>query len=74
MPPNMAPTRGKEAIRAFFANVNAVKPTLRLRTDSVWATGSSAVEQGRWRWTWAPGQLPGRAPSGLGQVHRTLGE
>ena len=34
MPPNMGATRGKEAIRAFFATVNAVKPTLTLRTDS----------------------------------------
>jgi len=68
MPPNMAPTRGKEAIRAFFANVNAVKPTLRLRTDSVWATGSSAVEQGRWRWTWAAGAAPpGAAPVDSGK-------
>ncbi len=52
MPPNMAPTRGKEAIRAFFATLNSVKPTLTLRADSVWATGRSAVEVGRWHWAW----------------------
>jgi ketosteroid isomerase-like protein len=59
MPPNMAPTRGKEAIRAFFATLNAVKPTLSLRTDSVWANGSAAVEQGRWWWKWTGAPPPG---------------
>jgi ketosteroid isomerase-like protein len=59
MPPNMAPTRGKEAIRAFFATLNAVKPTLTLRADSVWASGSAAVEQGRWWWKWASTPPPG---------------
>jgi len=62
MPPNMGATRGKEAIRTFFATVNAVKPTLTLRTDSVWANGSAAVEQGRWRWVWAAGAAPPGAP------------
>jgi ketosteroid isomerase-like protein len=65
MPPNMAPTRGKEAIRAFFATMNAVKPTLTLHADSVWANGSAAVEQGRWRWKWAAG-VP--LPPGAGPV------
>ncbi len=59
MPPNMAPTRGKEAIRAFFATLNAVKPTLALRADSVWANGSAAVEQGRWWWKWTGAPPPG---------------
>ena len=56
MPPNMAPMRGKEAIRAFFATQNAVKPSLTVRADSVWASGTAAVEQGRWwrKWTGAP--------------------
>jgi len=63
MPPNMAPTRGKEAIRAFFATLNTVKPTLTLHADSVWASGSAAVEQGRWRWVWPKGvPLPPGAP------------
>jgi ketosteroid isomerase-like protein len=63
MPPNMAPTRGKEAIRAFFATLNTVKPTLTLHADSVWASGAAAVEQGRWRWTWPQGvPLPPGAP------------
>ena len=59
MPPNMAATRGKEAIRAFFATLNAVKPTLTLRADSVWANGGAAVEQGRWWWKWAGTPPPG---------------
>jgi ketosteroid isomerase-like protein len=59
LPPNMAATRGKEAIRAFFATLNPVKPTLTLRADSVWASGSAAVEQGRWRWSWASTPPPG---------------
>jgi ketosteroid isomerase-like protein len=64
MPPNMAPTRGKEAIRAFFATLNTVKPTLTLHADSVWASGSAAVEQGRWRFAWPKGAtLPPGAPA-----------
>jgi len=62
MPPNMAPTRGKAGIRAFFATLNPVKPTLSLRADSVWANGAAAVEQGRWWWKWAgtpPAGMPG---------------
>jgi ketosteroid isomerase-like protein len=59
MPPNMAATRGKEAIRAFFATLNAVKPTLSLRADSVWTSGAAAVEQGRWWWKWAGAPPPG---------------
>jgi len=59
MPPNMASTRGKAAIRAFFATLNEVKPTLSLRSDSVWANGSAAVEQGRWWWKWAGAPPPG---------------
>jgi len=55
MPPNMAPTRGKEAIRAFFAEMNALKPTLTLQADSVWASGPAAVEQGRWHFAWPAG-------------------
>ncbi|HKC38494.1 MAG TPA: DUF4440 domain-containing protein [Gemmatimonadales bacterium] len=55
MPPNMAPTRGKQAIRGFFATLNSIKPTLTLRADSVWVSGGAAVEQGRWRWTWPAG-------------------
>jgi len=57
MPPNMRPTRGKEAIRAFFATLNTLKPTLTLYADSVWANGPAAVEQGRWRWVW-PASTP----------------
>lgn len=59
MPPNMAATRGKAAIRAFFATLNAVKPTLTVRADSVWTNGAAAVDQGRWWWKWAGAPPPG---------------
>lgn len=63
MPPNMAPTRGKEAIRAFFATMNAVKPTLTLSADSVFGSGNSAVEVGRWHFTFPAGAaLPPGTP------------
>ena len=53
----------KAAIRAFFATLNAVKPTLTLHADSVWASGPAAVEQGRWHWAWPAGApLPPGAP------------
>ena len=67
MPPNMKPTRGKEAIRAFFATVNTVKPTLTLRADSVWVSGRSAVEVGRWHWAWGATRPPGAPPVDSGK-------
>ena len=67
MPPNMAPARGREAIRAFFATVNEVKPTLTLRTDSVWASGRSAVEMGRWHWAWGAIRPPGAPAADSGK-------
>ena len=67
MPPNMAPTRGKEAIRAFFATLNAAKPSLTLRADSVWANGAAAVEQGRWWWKWTSAPPPGVPPADSGK-------
>lgn len=67
MPPNMAPTRGKEAIRAFFATLNAVKPTLTMRADSVWASGRTAVEQGRWWWKWTGAPPPGMPAADSGK-------
>ena len=67
MPPNMKPTRGKEAIRAFFAEMNPVKPTLTLHADSVWASGRTAVEQGRWRWKWTGAPPPGVPPVDSGK-------
>lgn len=63
MPPNMASVQGREGIRAFFAEMNPVKPTLSLRADSVWASGNLAVERGRWRFTWAAGTAPPGAPA-----------
>ena len=67
MPPNMVSTRGKEAIRAFFATLNAVKPILTLKSDSVWASGASAVEQGRWWWKWAGAPPPGMPAADSGK-------
>ena len=67
LPPNMAPTRGKAAIRAFFAEMNAVKPTLTLRADSVWVGGRAAVEQGRYWWTWTGAPPPGMPAADSGK-------
>jgi ketosteroid isomerase-like protein len=62
MPPNMARVQGREGIRAFFAEMNPLKPTLSLRADSVWGSGNMAVEQGRWHFAWAAGSAPPGAP------------
>lgn len=54
MPPNMPTVHGRDSIRAFFAVMNTMKgSTLALKTTSVWGSGSSATEQGRWTFTWA---------------------
>lgn len=58
MPPNMATVHGRDSIRAFFATLNTVKPTLTLKALAVWGSGSSATEMGRWNWTWAAGVTP----------------
>jgi ketosteroid isomerase-like protein len=65
LPPNMAPVHGREAIRGFFAHMNpSPAPTLKIWSDSVWASGSSAVEQGRWHFAFAPGaKRPPGAPA-----------
>jgi ketosteroid isomerase-like protein len=63
MPPNMATVRGREAVRAFFATMNPLTPTLTLHADSVWGSGSWAVEVGRWNWAWAAGKMPPGAPA-----------
>jgi ketosteroid isomerase-like protein len=55
LPPNMAPLRGREAIRAFFAVMNTMSsppPVLTIRAESVWASGPAAVELGRWNFAW----------------------
>lgn len=67
LPPNMAAVRGKEAIRAFFATQNTVKPSLTVRADSVWASGTAAVEQGRWWWKWTGAPPPGVPPTDSGK-------
>jgi len=69
MPPNMAPVHGRDSIRAFFATVNVVKPTLAIRSVSVWGSGSAATEMGRWSWTWPAGMTrpPGVPPVDSGK-------
>ena len=66
MPPNMATVRGKEAVRTFFATINTIdpRPTLTLRSDKVVATGTLAVETGRWHWAFPAGaKLPPGTPA-----------
>ena len=73
MPPNMATVQGRDSIRAFFATLNTVKPTLELKAQAVWGSGSGATEMGRWTWTWpaAATRPPGVPPvdSGKYMVH-----
>jgi ketosteroid isomerase-like protein len=67
LPPNMAPVRGRDSIRAFFGVINTMSsppPVLTLRAESVWASGSMAVEQGRWHFAWPAGaKRPPGAPA-----------
>ena len=67
MPPNMPPIHGRDSIRAFFAVLNGMStppPTLTLRAESVWGSGTMAVEQGRWHFAWPAGaRLPRGAPA-----------
>jgi ketosteroid isomerase-like protein len=67
LPPNMAPVRGKEAIRGFLAVLNSMSsppPTLAVRAESVWASGPMAVELGRWHFAWPAGaKRPPGAPA-----------
>ncbi len=64
LPPNMAPVRGREAIRSFMKVMNAPpSPTLSVQADSVWADGPLAVEVGRWHYaTPAGAKLPPGVP------------
>ncbi|HEV8305996.1 MAG TPA: DUF4440 domain-containing protein [Gemmatimonadales bacterium] len=67
MPPNMAPMHGKDSIRMFFAVLNTMSsppPTLTLRAETVWGSGSLAVEKGRWVFAWPAGAArPPGAPA-----------
>ena len=66
MPPNMATVRGKDSVRSFFATINTMQPppTLTLRSTNVLASGTMAVETGRWTWTFPAGaQLPPGMPA-----------
>src|ERR1700752_4194562 len=66
MPPNMATMKGKDAVRAFFAEINSVapRPTLTLRAERVVASGTLAVEIGRCHWVAPAGaKLPPGTPA-----------
>jgi len=67
MPPNMATMKGKEAIRTFFATMNAMdpKPTLTLRAEAVHGAGTMAMERGRWHWAFPAGA---KLPPGMAAV------
>ena len=68
LPPNMTPVRRRDSIRGFFTVMNTMSsapPTLTLRADSVWGTGTRATELGRWTFAWprTPPSRPARRPS-----------
>jgi ketosteroid isomerase-like protein len=66
MPPNMATMKGKDAVRAFFAEINGIepRPILTLRAETVVAHGPVAVETGRWHWAYPAGaKLPPGTPA-----------
>ena len=67
LPPNMAPVRGRDAIRGFMTMMNSMSsppPVLTVRAESVWAQGALAVELGRWNFAWAAGaKRPPGAPA-----------
>jgi ketosteroid isomerase-like protein len=67
MPPNMPTTKGKEAIRAFFATMNTVDPhpTLTLHAEAVHGAGGMAMERGRWHWAFPAGA---KLPPGMAAV------
>ena len=69
LPPNMAPVHGREAIRGFFAQMNAMAATLTIRAESVWASGASATELGRWNFVWPANakRPPGFPPADSGK-------
>ena len=69
LPPNMAPVRGKEAIRGFFAQMNTMAATLTIHAESVWASGASATELGRWNFVWPASakRPPGFPPADSGK-------
>src|SRR5436309_13136140 len=58
LPPNMAPMRGRDAIRQFFGTLNTVSPTLTLHAESVCGSGSMASEHVRRRFD-APARVVG---------------
>ena len=70
MPPNMATVHGRDAIRAFFAEVNSMPgTTIAVRAESVWGSGPAAVELGRWTYAWPAGATrpPGVPPADSGK-------
>ena len=72
LPPNMPTVHGRDSIRAFFAVLNTMSsppPVLTIRAESVWASGSMAVELGRWQFAWGAGakRPPGMPASDSGK-------
>ena len=69
LPPNMTPVRGKETIRGFFAQMNTMAATLSIHAESVWASGASATELGRWNFVWSANakRPPGFPPADSGK-------
>jgi len=72
LPPNMAPVRGREAIRAFMTSMNSMSsppPILRVWAESVWAGGPLALELGRWHFAWpaTAKRPPGFPPADSGK-------
>ena len=72
LPPNMAPVRGREAIRAFMTTMNSMSTppaTLRVWAESVWASGPLALELGRWHFAFPANakRPPGFPPADSGK-------
>src|SRR5256885_2776772 len=74
MPPNMTPVHGRDSIRAFFTVLNTMSsppPVLTVRADSVWASGTMAVDLGRWHFAWpaAAKRPPGMPAADRSEEH-----
>lgn len=51
LPPGMPAVTGHEQIRAFWAQIWALKASLALTPEQVTVEGDLAVERGRWTWS-----------------------
>jgi ketosteroid isomerase-like protein len=74
--PNGPATVGRDSIAAGIRAMSALTPVLSLRTEEVAASGSLAVERGRYTMTWTPPGGGQMADSGkyLIRWHRTAAE